>query len=56
MGGGGDSCAPIFGSNEPNICTAESYMVEDTNLKAACIFQQRHCENRKYTAPIQTVM
>ena len=56
MGGGGDSCAPIFGSNEPNFCTAESHTVEYTNLMAVCIFQQRPCEIRKYTAPAQKVI
>ena len=40
MGGGGDSCAPIFGSNEPNFCTAESHTVEDTNPMDVCIFQK----------------
>jgi hypothetical protein len=31
MGGGGDFCVPIFGSNEPNFSNAESLTVEDVN-------------------------
>ena len=38
MGGVGDSCAPIFGSNESKFCNAESHWVEDTNLMAFVSF------------------